>query len=215
MKNIAQDLLGTLSFLNVCFIGGTLFFVTYRSCPALDHYNWTVQFGIGDMIAALVYFLIALMLGIGIFLVVQWLWRERLGAYYDRFRVVYGVVLAVVLFHNAFIDIYRNIFFPDLKAAICSKTLSDGMITSSIGLDLAEYALLQGDFFLLPDLPVSAHDINIRYYHDNFLGDYNLQVRIVCEKTELLEAQYGTWSIDEDEPAQCNEKVAIYSESQG
>lgn len=215
MKSFAQDLLGTLSFLNVCVIGATLFIVTDSSCPALAHYNWAVMFGIGEAIGALGYFSITLMVGIGIFLVVQALWRERLGAYYDRFRVVYGAMLAILLFHNALIEIYHNIFSPNLKAAICSKTFSDGMTTSSTGLELAEYVLLQSDFSLLPDLPGSAHDINIRYFHDDFLGDYNLRVRIVCEKTELLEAQYGTWSIDQDEPTQRNEKVAVYSESQG
>ena len=69
------------------------------------------------------------------------------------------------------------------------------MTTTSKNISLTEYGYLKNQFFLLPELPKTSHNISLNYYTDNFLGDYSLSINFTCENKEQIDTKNKHWTI--------------------
>ncbi|MDP2387281.1 MAG: hypothetical protein Q8M29_12970 [Bacteroidota bacterium] len=75
----------------------------------------------------------------------------------------------------------------DSKGDSLKRKLTDnGMQLKADSLSLIEYKELRGDYSILPELPPAADSIEINYYHDDFLGDYSIDILFTLPKSMPL-----------------------------
>lgn len=84
-----------------------------------------------------------------------------------------------------------------LKQQICSKSTDDGMILTFLDLNKDEYDFINLKTKWLPVVPIGSEIINIEYYRDDFLGDYDLKIELKLRSEERLDTlKYPKWTFD-------------------
>lgn len=204
---IKRNIKPALAFIATNVIGALLFYLTDFSCPAILNYDWTVQFGIGTIIWELGKMFLIFIVGIVLFLIVK---KKINKNKYDKIKLIYFAIFPFLIFHNQFLRIPINLMNRKMVNSICAKSSSNGMQTESNDLYLKEYRYLQGELFLLPDIPKSSSNIDVKYYHDDFLGDFSLEVQLLCASDEVIDTTKGKWSIKKDSESKDKIQVSYY-----
>jgi hypothetical protein len=192
---IKRNVKSALAFIATTFIGALLFFLTDASCSAISNYYWIVQFGIAEIILGVGRIFLIFIVGMVLFLIVK---RKINKNKYDKIKLMYFAVLPFFIFYSEFLRIPMNLMNRSVVNSICAKSSFDGIQTESHDLNLKEYRYLQGELFLLPDIPKSSDKIGVRYSHDDFFGEFSLHVQLLCSKDELIDTTQSNWSIKED-----------------
>jgi hypothetical protein len=184
----------------LAFVGMSLFlllFIYYAKppCEAIEQYHYsTINHLFSNMLLLLVIMLLLLLLGVFVFLV---LYRRYEFAKKQRFLMLYWGLYPLLLFSPFLIAKFNDFQHHKVQQAICEKSMGNGLEVETEGLSMEEYQYLQKQLSLLPDLPVPADSVNLYYYHDDMLGDYNLSVHIIVESS-LLKSIPEIWKIEVD-----------------
>ncbi|HWY34687.1 MAG TPA: hypothetical protein VNX68_08570 [Nitrosopumilaceae archaeon] len=181
-----------LIFFLSCLIGGLLAYLINNSCDAIVNYTWSVQFGLGEMIHSVLKMTFIFVIGIVVFGLIRKKIPQR---NYNSIKLIYFAVLPLFVFHHQFLSIPRNILNRSIKSSICEKSVDNGIRTETMNITLTEYEFLKNRLFLLPDLPNTADSINIMYYHDDFFGDFDLNVHFRCSKNEPIDTSDKRWNV--------------------
>jgi hypothetical protein len=189
---IKRNLKPALAFITVCLIGAVLIFLVDNSCFAISQYRWTVVLGIGSILSSLLRITLIFTAGIILFLIIK---RKIRPEKYNRVKLLYFSIFPIFIFYNQILLIFKGIMNRPMEKSICNKSSSNVMTTQSKILNLNEYDYLKSKLFLLPDLPKTSDSINISYYHDDFLGDFSLNLNFVCENKELIDTADKRWTI--------------------
>lgn len=84
-----------------------------------------------------------------------------------------------------------------LKQEVCSKSTDDGMLLNFYGLNKEEYDFINSKSQWLPSVPSESEIINIEYFRDGFVGDYDLQIELKLRSEEKLDSiKYPDWTFD-------------------
>lgn len=116
--------------------------------------------------------------------------------------IIYFVFITIIASHDISINIYNNLVTKDvdrvIKTSICNKSSDDGMECEFKKLNIEEYNYIQHNNKWLPIAPSTTQDVTILYYRDDFLGDYNLNIRIkVAQKEKLDSIDFPKWELVE------------------
>jgi hypothetical protein len=103
--------------------------------------------------------------------------------------ILYFVILSIITSSYFIREIYLKIIDhnKEIKTRICEKSTDDGMTCKMKGLTIEEYNFIPNKS-LLPKIPDFSEKININFYRDDFLGDYNLTIRILIPKNMILDS---------------------------
>ena len=126
----------------------------------------------------------------------------------------YFTILSLISAFPIIKSIYYNISDnnEDIKNQICIKANDDGMICTMTSLTLKEYNFIIEDSPWIPKIPYSTNDISINYYRDDFLGDYDLTIKIiVMEARNINPKEYPRWVLVKKN----KNNTAIYSYNEG
>lgn len=83
------------------------------------------------------------------------------------------------------------------KENVCAKSTDDGMLLTFLNLNKDEYDFINSKTKWLPAVPVESAIINIQYYRDDFLGDYDLNIELKLKSEERLDTiEYPKWKFD-------------------
>ncbi len=83
------------------------------------------------------------------------------------------------------------------KENICAKSTDDGMLLTFRNLNKNEYDFIHSKTKWLPTIPLEPNIINIEYYRDEFLGDYDLSIELILKPEERLDTiEYPKWKFD-------------------
>jgi hypothetical protein len=132
--------------------------------------------------------------------VIYFLLRNKFKHHKIQFKYIYWVLLPLLILwrpiYNTIID-FKN---RDVERAICKKSEAPiGGRVISTRLNLQEYEYLTKHIGVVtPFLPASARDIDVKYYGDDFLGDFMLNIVFTCSLNEKIakDENWGVKSVD-------------------
>lgn len=187
--NVKYCITTFLVFGFVSFICILLITFSSTSCKTLYYYNYNVFFGIGklDLLFAL-----KCIIALGLYLLL----RLMSTIYKNKsYQLLFFAILPLIIFSTPLYMIPKKIKTRPITSSICSKSTTDGMTTKSNNLNYAEYIYIKKQLQLLPTIPDSAKYIYLKYYHDNFLSDYHLEVNCTISKDVLIDTTNSNWLI--------------------
>lgn len=178
----------TLLFISVMHVFAFIIEVdihSHSSCEAILYYKymafWDFFANLGEMLWWTFAMLLILGAGIALFFIVKrWIPKSKLLL----IRTLWFVALPVVVFFKPLLNATEQENQSDVEQSLCAKTQSNGMITTSAGLTLAEYMIVYDQLPVLPDLPPSSRQIDMYYYSDGFLPDYRLRLHFFCARSD-------------------------------
>jgi energy-coupling factor transporter transmembrane protein EcfT len=168
----------------LCSIATIIFLVflankTHIGCSQLKVFEGdTLHFILGSLSRLLV--IIAIWLS-GFFI-------SKLAKLRGRNLILFFVFLTLFAAHRPIIAIYKNLTNKNTETikALCNKSQDSGMICTFKKLTAEEYSFLIKDADSLPFAPISAKSINIRYYRDELLGDYDLNIDLEMPNNDSI-----------------------------
>jgi hypothetical protein len=113
--------------------------------------------------------------------------------------LLYFSLLTIISLHSFIIAAFtrepeRN---RSLKQQICNKSTDDGMMLTFLNLDKDEYDFINSKKKWLPAVPNTTEIINLTYYRDEFLGDYDLIIDLKLRLDERIDTlKYPKWTFD-------------------
>jgi hypothetical protein len=85
----------------------------------------------------------------------------------------------------------------ELKQEVCRKSTDDGMWLEFNNLSKIEYDFINSKNKYLPSVPEESDTINIKFYRDSFLGDFDLNIELKLKPDESLDTiKYPNWYFD-------------------
>lgn len=203
---IRRNIRVIIVFLLSCGACVLLSYFTSTSCDAILNYSWTVQFGVGGVIIAMIKMFIVWVTGVTVWLLIR---RKIQPQRYYPIKLFYFALLPLFIFSKQLLEVPGDVMNKSLEHSICDKTVSNGMTTKSTNITPSEYDYLKTRFQLLPTLPLTAEKINISYYTDHFLGDYSLSVQFECAMNEVIDTASHKWWVESIEGS-TNRKAVTY-----
>lgn len=173
-------------FVLVTLIGWGLLTLSDNSCHAILGY-----YDLGGVFTGLTRMIGFFLIGIIVFVLA----RRFLKIHIARYKVLYFAILPFFVFYHEFAQIPENIRNREVISSICTKSSFNGMENRSANLSLKEYNFIKERTSLLPALPASSVLIDIYYYHDDFLGDYSINIKLICNKSERMILNKDHWFI--------------------
>jgi hypothetical protein len=84
---------------------------------------------------------------------------------------------------------------PEVAVNICNKATGDFQELSFVNLTVEEYNYLNSRDKWMPSIPTVADSLNIEYYHDSFIGDFDLTIDFVLPKGMSLDTlEFSKWT---------------------
>lgn len=170
-------------------------------CQALDKYTplgW-IQIMMGLIKMAGIF-----LLGILLFFFL----KNRIPSkHYRYFKLLYFAILPFCMNYKQLLAIPTDFKYQQIERSICTKSTVHGLTVKSEHINKQEYDYLWENFYRLPQLPSSSDNIDIEYYADDFLGDFNLDINFDCNMDEKISTS-SHWSVTEEDPAKKKKKVA-------
>lgn len=140
--------------------------------------------GLGEFVISVVKIIGIGLTGIVLFLLIK---KHINQHYYKHIKLLYFALLPFGMCVPQLITIPANMKYKEVIQSICDKSIGDGMTFKSRQLSKKEYDYLVRIFYIIPELPATAREIDIKYYHDDFLGDYGLKIDFECELNEKID----------------------------
>lgn len=86
---------------------------------------------------------------------------------------------------------------PSIAQDICKKSTDDGTQITFNNLTQKEYTYLNAKDQWMPKIPEAADSINILYFHESFLGDYDLSIDFALPDTIKLDTlAFPNWIVN-------------------
>lgn len=109
--------------------------------------------------------------------------------------ILYFIILSIGSMSGI---IYNSIntprIFPVLALNICNKATGDYSDITFKNLEFHEYQFLNARDEWMPNIPRNANSINIDYYHDSFIGDFDLTIDFKLPPGEELDSlEFSGW----------------------
>jgi hypothetical protein len=87
----------------------------------------------------------------------------------------------------------------ELKEVICNKSSDDGMELEFIKLTKIEYDYVNSKTKWLPAVPDNTETIDVKYFRDDFFGEYHLEVELSLPKEVRIDsAKFSEWKLQEN-----------------
>jgi len=203
LKTVKRILVGLLTSALLLWVLVSLKeFVTHTGCSALSVFD---SGNLGQSIEILLTFILIYVTGFALYLL--------LVIWFDLKAFPFFILLTLVSSYELTFSIYRDITTTDenvaIKKSICEKATDDGMFCKFKNLNLSEYQFLTSGYEWIPQIPTSTQNINIDFYRDDFLGDYNLTITI--KSTELDTSILSGWDLIET----LDSGLFVYEHNQG
>jgi len=176
-------------------IGIFILFVTksnHFSCPALEIFSNESSFSL--MIEAIKMLFLSIgiwLIGLILFLIVR---KKKKINIYLYFTIITIITLSPLIYNAIKRSPERN---RSLKEEICKKGNDDGMMLTFKQLNKKEYNFINSETNWLPSIPNETKSINIDYYRDDFLGDFDLNIELELEENEKIDlVNFPGWTSD-------------------